>query len=150
VSAAVAMTNDVIPEISLRAMQASDLPFVKSRMLLDLERFWPYRAPFNAKTVKKGFERIFPALLAKKSIVAQRRGGVVAFVFFDPDEQLVYYAYTANQLRRLGICRILLTSIPRPFRYAFDSGIATDVAKKLGGVFDPYALLDLLPKEKTP
>lgn len=140
-------TDNALAGVTIKNGEASDIAFVRAKTLHDLEYFWPYRSKFEGEIVFRQFNKIFPQILKRSQLlVAERHGSILAYVVFSLDEPLVYLCHTARGFRRLGLCRALLAGVERPFRFTFDNDLASKTAKKLGGQFDPFALVSLFER----
>lgn len=141
-------TTDLLQQVKITLGDPSDLAFVRAKTLHDLERFWPYRSPFDGQLVFKRFNTVFPEIVRKSQLlVARRNSDILAYIVVSIDEPLIYFAHTARAYRKLGLCKALCSGLERPFRYAVDNDMAAKTGKKLGGIFDPFALASVFERD---
>lgn len=143
-SSPVTSSQELLKDLSIRPVESSDLEFIRIKALQDLEKFWPFRANFDGPAIYKKFDKLFPKILYTSQVTVVAKGsGIVAFAAIKVDKPVVYLSHTNKAYRQLGLCRALLSGIPRPFTYCLDSYYAKKVAEKLGGTFDPFGFSSL-------
>lgn len=141
----------VMAELHARFAEAADHAFIRSHLAESFWRFWPYRSekPERSSVLWPQTERLLGFILPRSKIyVAEHKNRLVGWVIADEFEPLVHYAFTILPLRRLGICRALLSGVERPWRYWADTAPGAAAAKKLGGRFDPFALTFLAREQE--
>jgi hypothetical protein len=148
VNAARALPKPTLEGVHLRDGEPQDIDFVRSSMLSDMERWWPYRSKCDGKLLFDRLLVLLPRLLARSQLrVAEKDGAIAAFAIIDRHENLVHWVRTAQPFRRLGLCRVLLSTLKPGWRFSSDTAHAATALQALGGMFDPYALVFLSLKE---
>ena len=141
---AIAPQKPSLDGVHLRDGIPADHDFVRMIILGEMRRLWPYRSKCDERRLSERLARLIPRLLARSQLrIADVNGAMAAFAILDMRESLVHWAHTAVPYRRMGLCRVLLSTLDPGWRYSHDTQHAATAFKELGGTFDPYALIFL-------
>lgn len=133
----------ILSEVRARLAEPADHSFIRSHLAESWWRFWTFRSPKpdRSSSLWPHVERVLHLVLPRsQAMVVEHKGRIVAWSIIDRYEPLVHYAFTIQPLRRMGICRSMLSELERPWRYWADTAPGVITAHHLGGEFDPFAL----------